>query len=175
MKRWLTFPPGSVLLGLTLAALSATVGIWFVLAWIGRALAPATIIDLEFAWSPERLNTLTGLWGEAGTEAARLSLWVDYLFMPAYALLFGGLTLLTARAAAGVWQNLGLWATALAFVAALWDALENTLLLTALPPASPSALALPVAGSAAALKFGLLAVCLVYLGAAQAARWRTRR
>lgn len=175
MNRLLTFPPGTTLLGLTLAALSSTVGLWFVMAWLGRALAPATIIDLEFAFSPDRLRALTDAWGATGTEAARLSLWVDYFFMPAYALLFGGLALLTARAAAGVWQSLGLWALALPFVAGVCDALENAMLLSALPPAAPAALALPVAGAAAAIKFGLLAVCLLYLVAALAARGLSRR
>ena len=40
------------------------------------------------------------------------------------------------------------------------------MLLISLPPAAPAPLALTVAGVAAAVKFGLLAICLVYFLAA---------
>ncbi len=166
MRRLLTWPNGRNLLALTLFGLSFTIAFQYLFSIIHRAMAPVTIIDLEFVGTPANLTAMTAAWGAAGTTAAQASLWVDYLFMPVYAALAGGLTLLTARASAGRWQTLGLWLALAPLGAWVCDALENTLLLNSLPPAAPAPLALTVAGLAAAVKFGLLAVCLIYVAAA---------
>lgn len=168
MKRLQTWPAASNLLALTLAGLSFTVAFQYVFNQIHRHIAPYTILDLEFAWTPAQLAAMTAAWGPAGDEAARLSLWVDYLFMPVYVMLAVGLVLLTARAAAGRWRTAGLWLALAPVGAWVCDAIENTLLLNSLPPATPAAAALTGAGLAAALKFGLLAVCLIYFLAALA-------
>jgi hypothetical protein len=157
------------LLAILLAGLAFTIAFQYVFGLIHRAIVPFTIVDLEFAWTPERLGAMTTAWGTAGDAAARLSLWVDYLFMPAYAALAAGLVLLTARAAAGPWRSVGLWLALAPLGAWACDALENAMLLISLPPAAPAPLALTVAGVAAAVKFALLGVCLVYFLTALAA------
>ncbi|MBL8056894.1 MAG: hypothetical protein JNK29_09365 [Anaerolineales bacterium] len=166
MKRLIETPSPQNLLAVTLAGLSFTIAFAYVFGLIHRAMAPFTIVDLEFAWTPARLAEMTTAWGAAGDAAARQSLWVDYLFMPVYVALAAGLVLITARASAGGWRTAGLWLTLAPFGAWACDALENAMLLTSLPPAAPAPWALTVAGLAAAVKFGLLAVGLIYFAAA---------
>jgi hypothetical protein len=166
MQHLLNTPQTKNLVAVTLVAASAVAGFAYSFGLIHRAMAPYSIIDLEFAGTAQRLNEMTGAWGEAGNRAAQLSLWVDYAFMPAYAVLFAGLTLLAARAAAGRWQTLGLWLAPAPFAAWACDALENALLLAALPPAMPSDAMLTGAAVAAALKFGLLLTGAIYVIAA---------
>lgn len=163
----LSYRPNSKnLVAIVLIALAVTVGMWTIFGFIHRALEPYTILDLEFAWAPARLGEMAAHWGEAGNAAARLSLWVDFAFMPAYALLFSGVTLLAARALPGRWQTAGLWLGLAPFAAWAFDALENVMLLNALPPAAPSEAGLMVAGAAAAVKFALLVAGALYsLGA----------
>lgn len=163
MHHLLTTPQTKNLVAVTLVAASAVAGFAYIFGLIHTALAPYSILDLEFAGTTQRLNAMTGAWGEAGNRAAQLSLWVDYAFMPAYAALFAGLTLLTARAVSGRWQTLGLWLTLAPFAAWAFDALENTLLFIALPPAAPSDAVLTGAVAAAALKFGLLLAGAMYI------------
>lgn len=163
MQHLLTTPKTKNLVAVTLVAASAVAGFAYVFGLIDKAMAPYTIIDLEFASNAQRLNEMTSAWGEAGNRAAQLSLWVDYAFMPAYAVLFAGLTMLAARATIGRWQTLGLWLALAPCAAWVLDALENALLLSALPPAAPSDAVLTGAAVAAALKFGLLLAGAVYI------------
>lgn len=177
MHHLLTIPKTKNLLAITLVSASAVAGFLYVFGLIHRPMAPYTILDLQFAGTAQRLNEMTSAWGEAGNRAAQLSLWVDFAFMPAYAALFAGLTLLAARAASGRQQTLGLWLAPAPFAAWAFDALENALLLTALPPAAPTDTVLSGAAAAAALKFGLLlagAVYVLIVGGWTLARYLTR-
>lgn len=161
-----THPNSRNLLALTLLGLSFTVAFQYIFSLLYRPLAPYTIIQFEYAGSAESLNAMTAVWGAAGVQAAQWSLWIDFLFMPAYAALAGGLVLLTARASAGVWQTAGLWLALAPLVAWACDIFENIVLLTNLPPAAPSTLWLTISTAATNIKFGLLGVCLVYFVAA---------
>ena len=120
MKRLSERPSTKNLLAITLAGLSFTIAFQYLFGLIHRAIAPFTIVDLEFAWTPAGLAAMTAAWGAAGDAAARTSLWVDYLFMPTYTALAAGLVLLTARASAGAWRAAGLWLTLAPFGAWAW-------------------------------------------------------
>lgn len=178
MTALLHLPSQRVVLAVTLAALVATVALAFVFDGLHRPLAPYTIVDLEFAGAPARLAEMTEAWGAAGLAAARQSLWLDFLFMPAYALLFAGLALMVARATSGLAQTLGLWLSLMPFAAWAWDLLENVMLLSALPPALAAETALRVAAVAAGVKFGVLGLAGLYIivgGAWGLIRGRVRR
>lgn len=178
MTALLHIPPQRVVLAVTLAALVATAILAFVFDGLHRPMAPYTIVDLEFAGAPARLAEMTAAWGAAGTDAARQSLWLDFLFMPAYALLFAGLALMVARATSSLAQTLGLWLTLMPFAAWAWDLLENVMLLNALPPALAAETALRVAAVAAGVKFGVLGLSGLYIvagGVWWLIRGRTRR
>lgn len=163
MQRLLTFPNRTALWVAALAALAATSAFEYLFSLLNRPLAPRTIVDFEFAWNAARAAEMTGAWGEAGNAAARASLWLDFGFIPVYALLFASVTLFAARASTGRWQTLGLWLTLAPFAAGLFDAVENASLLSLLPPSAPADTPALLAGVCASLKFGLLLVCLAYI------------
>jgi hypothetical protein len=166
-------------------SLFGTMGFMVAFNVIHRPMAPYNILDYEFAWTPERAAEMFAAWGEAGQRAARTSLVVDFGFMPAYALLLACLALNEARLARRLSTplrvqaagRLGWWPAALPFGAWVLDAIENLALMRALAQAAqPPAAPLAVAGTAATVKFALLAVCTVYIvGAWAARRWQRIR
>jgi len=172
MQHFSQFPAQKNLTLLTLLALSLTVGLMFYLQVIDQQLAPYGIVAVEFAWTPVHAQQMIATWDEAGNEAARLSLWVDFVFMPAYAFLFAGLTLIAARAAHGRWQTFGLRLTLAPFAAWLFDITENAALLYTLNTANDlPGLPLIIAGVSATLKFSLLVICLLYMVLVFIRRW----
>ncbi len=172
MQRLSQFPDQKNLTLLTLLALSLTVGLVFYLQVIDQQLAPYGIVAFEFAWTPARARAMFAVWGDPGRLAAHLSLVVDFAFMPVYAFLFAGLTLIAARAARGGWQRLGFWLMAAPFAAWLFDILENAALLYTLSAANDlPRLPLVLAGVSAALKFSLLVICLLYMVCMFVRRW----
>jgi hypothetical protein len=95
---------------------------------------------------------------------AREALWLDFAYMPAYALLAAGLVVLQARRSRGAAQRLGLRLAAAPFAAWLLDVVENVALLRVLgAPAAPPPALLVVAGLSASLKFLLLLACGLYV------------
>ncbi|HEX8648518.1 MAG TPA: alpha/beta fold hydrolase [Thermoleophilaceae bacterium] len=104
------------------------------------------IVGFEVAWSADGADRILTEWGDAGRDAARLSLWLDFLFLAAY----GAFWALAAR------PN-RLWV--LAPVAAGFDALENVALLVQLGGSGGSAWPV-LAGIFATLKFLALAVVI---------------
>ncbi len=172
MQRLSQFPDQKNLTLLTLLALSLTVGLVFYLQVVDQKLAPYGIVAFEFAWTPARARAMFAVWGDPGRLAAHLSLVVDFAFMPAYAFLFAGLSLIAARAARGGWQRLGFWLMAAPFAAWLFDSLENVALLYTLNAANGlPGLPLVLAGVSATLKFSLLVICLLYMVCVFIRRW----
>jgi hypothetical protein len=151
MSPHLHWPPPAVLRRLTGAALLVTAVFVVIFGIHDRPLRPAGIVGYELAYTPQNALRLFEAWGAAGQLAARESLWIDFLFMPAYALLFAGLALGEARLARAGWvRRLGAWPAALPLAAWLFDFVENVALLRALdtptaPPAGPLLAGAPVA------------------------------
>ena len=156
-------PKGTVLTAVTMAAIAFSAGIYAILGFFNNLLTPFTIIDLEFAGSAARLGEMIAAWGQAGLDAARLSLYLDFAFIPCYVVAFSGLALLLTRNVVGAWQRVGLVVIWLPIVAGVLDVTENVSLLMSLPSGSG---ALPVAAVCAGLKFALLAVTLGFVLAA---------
>ena len=121
------------------------------------------IVHLELAFKAETAARIMEAWGERGRAAARTSLWLDLLFAPAYATLAWGVTFFVLRRRRGVLAQAGrvvLWAPP---AAALCDLVENVVLLRVVAVPEPVSQAPTwVAGWAAAFKFSLLSVVLVY-------------
>ena len=172
MQRLSQFPAQKNLTLLTLLALSLTVGLMFYLQVIDQQLAPYGIVAFEFAWTSARAREMLTAWGDPGRLAAHLSLVVDFAFMPAYAFLFAGATLIAARAARDGWQRLGFWLMVAPFAAWLFDITENAALLYTLNTANDlPRLPLTIAGVSATLKFSLLAIGLLYVLFVFIRRW----
>ncbi len=94
------------------------------------------IVGFELAGSEHRAHEILADWGDKGHDAARLSLWLDYPYIVAYAA-FWTLAVAATRdlAQRRSWRRLAaLGATVVAFpiVAGILDALENVGLLMAL-------------------------------------------
>jgi hypothetical protein len=144
--------------------LSLAIGFSFFFQVHDRPLQPYTIVDLEFAWTPGRVAPMLAAWGLAGAQTARESLWIDFGFIPAYALFVAGGTLLAARAAKERWQTFGLWLALAPFFAGALDAIENACLLSALSSTGSPDMQLLVAGLAASIKFVIvLFLCPAYV------------
>ena len=117
------------------------------------------IITFELAGSEERSREIVAEWGSAGRDAARASLWLDYLFMAAYAV-FWTLAAAAVRdlARREGWRRFASIASVVVFLpvaAALFDAVENVGLLLAVDE-SGGAFAPRLGAVAASLKFLLL-------------------
>lgn len=151
-------------------ALGALVVVLFVVLTVlserARSRGGAGIISLEFVGTNARAAKFVVGWDERGRDAIEASLWLDYVFMVAYAAFFG---ILVSRAAdrAGVrgfddlarlGENLR-WAPV---AAAGFDAIENAALLLIVKGGNGGSA--PAIGTAAAcVKFALLFVVFGYL------------
>ena len=164
MHRLAEFPTPKTLRLVTAVAFLFTAAIFFVFRVHDRPLKPYDIVAFELAWTPQKAETIMGVWGEADSQTARESLFIDFGYLPAYSFFFAGLTLMAARAVTARMQTLGFVLTVVPFVSAVFDAIENLALLSVLQsPDSPSAAALTLAGVCATLKFSLLVLCLLYM------------
>jgi hypothetical protein len=142
---------------------------------------PNGIVSFELAGTPLAARAMTESWKQLSTllsatgnpnpdivnvaySFAAFGLGLDYLFMPIYALALGFGTLLVAHKHRGWINSLAVLAGYAAFVAALFDAVENYALFRVLLGWYQSAYP-AIAAFCATVKFGLLAfgilVCLI--------------
>ncbi len=135
------------------------------------------IVGLELAGTTDRATQIMAEWGQTGQDAARLSLWIDFVYLIAYGG-FLALAILAVRDAARRrgWETYARYGTAIAvlpIVAALCDVVEDVGLLLVLDGHGASRI--PQAATAfALLKFAALAVALAYLLAGLVALARVR-
>ena len=114
--------------GLWISGLS-TLGLFLVLGAIDARLRDTGgpgILAFEVEFSSDDARETLARWGEEGRSEAKLSLWLDYAFLVAYAAFFS-LAVVTLCEALG-WRR---WAFLAAFPlgAAVCDAIENAALL----------------------------------------------
>lgn len=152
----------------------------FLLAIDPATVAPGNpnIVDFELAGSEQDAAQILDDWGDQGQDHARLSLWVDFLYLASYGA-FGAL----ASAATRDWAAshgrrrlaaLGGAAIIAAIGAACFDAIEDIWLLITLDGHGGD-LAPALAKISASLKFALIAAAIVYLVAGLWARLQVRR
>lgn len=135
-----------------------------VLTLIGRPLntpaAPWGIVSFEVAYSPARASQILDSWDEPARHRAQMSLWVDYLFIPAYSTLMTLVCLCaTGCLRRRAWRiaRLGVLVAWGQWIAGALDTVENATLLVVL--AGPVTGPWPqVAAVAALTKFTLLAL-----------------
>ncbi|MBM3667551.1 MAG: hypothetical protein FJW90_08770 [Actinobacteria bacterium] len=136
------------------------------------------IVDWEFAASQERAAEILGEWGDEGQDAARLSLWLDFLYIAAFGAFFALAAAATRDlAAARGWRRMaefGPVAFWCALGGALADAIEDVFLLIALG-GDGGDLAPRLGTSFAALKFALLTIAIAYILAGLVLRLRDHR
>jgi hypothetical protein len=163
-ERTRTFTRTQLLIALGIA----TALFWVVLVVIDERLEATGgpgITGLELAGSRERALEIMAEWGEHGRYLARLSLWIDFGFMPAYGAFFA----LAAVATRDFARERGLPALAkagivapyMAVAAALFDVAENIVWLLVLG-GHGGELGPPFASACAVLKFALIALAILY-------------
>lgn len=98
-------------------------------------MAPQGIVSFQLAGSADQAYQILASWQPAGIGWAKVSLWVDFLFIPAYVLALIQLTRHFTRDRPGVRERVGArWVRALFATAGLSDVTENVLLLNNLNP-----------------------------------------
>ena len=97
--------------------------------------APQGIVSFQMAGTADQAHAIVRSWGEDGEVWAQISLWLDFLFIPAYVLALLGLTRHLMRDRPGVRERMvARWVRALFLAAGLTDATENILLLNNFSP-----------------------------------------
>ena len=125
-------------------------------------------LQLQFAWSAERVDAIPADWGAAGRERVRLGIYADFLYLAGYASLMAALVgRVAAPRATGspAWLSLGRPLAQAQWLAGALDAVENLLLLGILNDALNPAPAMWIS-LMAAVKFALVLAGVVYLMAA---------
>lgn len=175
MQKLKTFPSTPAAIGIAVVALAATVILWLQFPPIESRLKSAGygIVDYELAFTADNAGKMMRAWRPEGQEAMRDSLLIDFPFMLSYALAFASITLLIARSQSKRLASAGLALTPAAPIAAVFDALENLMLLILLGRDPVPALPPLVAGACASIKFLLLIAVLAYWIVSGAA-WVTR-
>lgn len=136
------------------------------------------IVPFELAGSSDRAAEIMADWGSEGRDAARASLWLDYLYLAAYgAFLWLAIRALRDAALARGWERFarsGGWIAVLALASAAADAVEDAFLLLVLGGHGGSSAPL-LATVFASIKFACLMVALAYLLGGLIALGVTRR
>jgi hypothetical protein len=124
------------------------------------------IVAFEVAFTSGKAQEIVRAWGADGHDAARLSLWLDYLYLLAYGLfLWLAVKALGDALARRGRERLARPAAAIAvlpLVGAACDALEDLFLLLVLGGRAQS-IGPPLAGGFATVKFLCLTIAIVYL------------
>jgi hypothetical protein len=135
------------------------------------------IVGFEFAWDSEGAASILEDWGERGRDAARLSLWLDFLYLIAYAtfltLAVGGVRERAEQRGLRRIATAGTAVIVFPAAAACLDALEDVCLLIALDGGGGDAAPM-LAAVFASIKFVLAAAAIAYLVVGLVATRRAR-
>ena len=92
-------------------------------------ITPYGIVDLELAGTPDRVTAILNAWGPGLIKRAVVNTRIDFIFLTCYGLFLFGVVQATARWFAGRWAKAGIWLSRAMIIAALFDAIENILML----------------------------------------------
>jgi hypothetical protein len=124
------------------------------------------IVGFELARTPERAQEILGEWGGDGRDAAKLSLWLDFLYLATYgaflSLAVRAVRDAFARRAMDGFAHFGGRIALLPLVGAACDAVEDVFLLLVLGGHGGSA-APAIATAFASVKFVCLGIVVLYL------------
>jgi hypothetical protein len=90
------------------------------------------VLDFELAWTPSMMHRIFTAWGPAEMHYQAFATYVDYAYLVCYALFAAMLILLVARRLKGILREIGFFFVLAPILAAIFDALENTFLLSML-------------------------------------------
>jgi hypothetical protein len=147
----------------------ATLVLFAILAVIDRQMTDTGgpgIVGFELARTSGRAAEILGQWGSSGRDAARASLWLDFVYLITYAAFFAlairALSDSLARRGVDGFARFGKRIWALPIVAAACDAVEDVFLLLVLGghggDSGPA-----IATAFASVKFACIGIAIVYL------------
>jgi len=121
------------------------------------------ILDFEFAWIPETIQTIFTVWGTEGMNLQTLGVYWDLLYIIGYSLFIFGSIVLVSRRLTRKLENVGLILSLTPLIAGLFDLIENINLLIMLnnPNTFPSFIPL-VTSISATIKFGFLFIGIIF-------------
>jgi hypothetical protein len=131
--------------------------------------APSGTVSFELARTVDTAKAIVDSWDSNAHIFAAFGLGLDYLFMPVYALALSLGLLLTFNGRTGWYYHLAVWMGWGAFVAALFDAVENYALWHSLTGGVVSPYP-EIAATCATIKFALLIAGLLTIAAGSVIR-----
>ncbi len=151
------------------AYLTATLVLLAALVMINQPLKTGSahqgIVSYQLAGSAEQALAIVQSWGDEGLQWAKISLWVDFLFIPVYCLTLILLTRHCTLDRPGVRERTtARWILTLFIVAGLADVTENVLLLNNLEAptdAVSSAAAISALAKFTALTLGIAGLVII--------------
>ncbi len=121
------------------------------------------IVAYELAWKAPDALKMIDTWGPELTILAGKSIKIDFLFIPAYVLLFFSATMLFSLLASGSLRRLIRAVAYLPIISGIADVIENTFLLLIIRSSRNIPDHYPlIAGTCASVKFALLAVVVIF-------------
>ena len=167
LEKLIEFPKNKAVILITLIAFILALLIsQFIMAPIEAELKGSTgygVIEFEFAWTSEQINTIFKAWGSEGKKKEAFVTYVDFLFIPCYSLFMAGCILLVTRKLEGKLQEIGLYMTILPFIAGIFDVIENiNLLLMLTYDAFIWSLSPFIASLCATIKFSLIFIAIIF-------------
>ncbi len=131
------------------------------------------VLDLELAWTPSMVHRIFAAWGTAEVRYQVFTHQVDNLYLVVYGILAALVILLIARRLKGGLRKIGFFFALTPILAAVFDAMENTFLLSMLnrrvgfarssPPLASICATFKIAFLEAALSFVFVAALLLLL------------
>ena len=129
MRHPLDFIPDRTRKPLFWALLGLTLILFAIFRPLGAPLttsaAPSGIVSFELARTPENAQAMVASWDARAQLFAAFGLGFDYLFMPSYAFAIALACLLAAGRHAGAFAKISAWLGWGAFLAAIFDSVEN--------------------------------------------------
>ena len=124
-------------------SLVAALALWLVLVALTQPLhtaaAPQGIVSLQLAGTAEQTHAILRSWRDGNLAMARLSLWLDFVFIVVYLAALLQLTSHFTRDRPGIRERMvARWVRALFVIAGISDVAENIVLLNNFNPPSDS-------------------------------------
>ncbi|MFW9973026.1 MAG: hypothetical protein ACFFDF_22765 [Candidatus Odinarchaeota archaeon] len=163
-EKFQVFPKDKYVIILTMFGLTIVLLIYILIFIPIEALVSTYgILDYEFAWTPERVQTIFSAWGTEGMNNQALAIYWDFLYIIGYVSLAVGLILIILRRSDNKMRTVGLYFTLVPFLTGIFDLIENiNLLLMLNNPTSITIINSLTASVCALIKFSLLFAAITY-------------
>lgn len=152
-----------IFVALLILSLLLFAGFQFLNSQLITSAAPLGLVSHELAWTVTKSQSILASWAGRPSLAAAFSLGLDYIFMLSYGFMFALGALLAAGRHSGVLRRAGIWVTYLTLAAVGFDALENIGQARQLLSGVVTTPLVLLTSLCASLKFGLLAIVILYL------------